>query len=60
MRAVVAANPALAIRSAVNALLPNHQRALLPKADHRLSQDNPAGFAALMDGFIEALGRQAG
>ena len=44
----------------VCALLPNHQRALLPAADHRLSQDNPAGFAALMDAFIEALGRQPG
>lgn len=33
---------------------------LLPAADHRLSQDNPAGFAALMDAFIGALGRPAG
>lgn len=36
----------------VCALLPNHERALLPGADHRLSQDNPAGFAALMDAFV--------
>jgi len=36
----------------VCALLPNHERALLPAADHRLSQDNPAGFAALLDDFV--------
>lgn len=41
----------------VCALLANHQRAVLPAADHRLSQDNPAGFAALMDCFILAQGR---
>jgi 3-oxoadipate enol-lactonase len=34
-------------------LLPDHRRALLPASDHRLSQDNPSGFAALMDEFIE-------
>ena len=36
----------------VCALLPDHQREVLPAADHRLSQDNPAGFAALMDRFF--------
>ena len=36
----------------VCALLPDHRRSVLPAADHRLSQDNPAGFAALMDRFI--------
>lgn len=41
----------------VCALLPNPQRAVLPAADHRLSQDNPAGFAALMDGFVLEQGR---
>ena len=49
-----------AITDRVCALLPNHQRALLPRADHRLSQDNPQGFAALMDTYIQALGRQMG
>ena len=34
-------------------LLPDHRRALLPASNHRLSQDNPSGFAALMDEFIE-------
>ena len=47
-----------AITDRVCALLPNHQRALLPRADHRLSQDNPQGFAALMDAYIQAI-RQA-
>ena len=41
----------------VCALLANHRRAVLPAADHRLSQDNPAGFAALMDCFVLAQGR---
>jgi pimeloyl-ACP methyl ester carboxylesterase len=45
-----------AIIDRVCALLPAHRRALLPASDHRLSQDNPAGFAALMDGFIAAAG----
>ncbi|MBL8386571.1 MAG: alpha/beta fold hydrolase [Burkholderiales bacterium] len=36
----------------VCALLPNHRREVLPAADHRLCQDNPAGFAALMDSFV--------
>ena len=38
-------------------LLPDHRRALLPAADHRLSQDNPSGFATLMDEFIEEQSR---
>ncbi len=42
-----------AIIDRVCALLPNHRRALLPAANHRLSQDNPSGFATLMDEFIE-------
>ncbi len=46
-----------AIVDRVCVLLPNHQRAVLPAADHRLSQDNPAGFAALMDRFILEQGR---
>ena len=41
------------------ALLPDHQRAVLPASDHRLSQDNPGGFAALMDRFILEHGRAA-
>ncbi len=45
-----------AITDRVCTLLPNHQRVLLPRADHRLSQDNPQGFAALMDGFIRQFG----
>ena len=44
--------PATADR--VCTLLPNHQRAVLPGADHRLSQDNPRGFAELMDRFLLA------
>ena len=32
--------------------LPNHQRAVLPATGHRLTQDNPEGFAALMNRFI--------
>ena len=63
VRAVVAANPALAIPPAivdrVCALLPDHQRAVLPASDHRLSQDNPGGFAALVDRFILEHGRAA-
>lgn len=42
-----------AIIDRVAALLPNHRRATLTGADHRLCQDNPAGFAALIDPFIE-------
>ncbi len=49
-----------AVTDRVCALLPKHQRALLPKADHRLSQDNPQGFAALMDPYIQALCGPAG
>ncbi len=44
--------PATAER--ICALLPNHRRAVLPNADHRLSQDNPRGFGELMDRFILA------
>ena len=43
----------------VCALLPNHQRALLPAADHRLSQDKPEGFAEWMDRFIVQQSREA-
>lgn len=42
-----------AIVDRVAGLLPRHRRATLAGADHRLCQDNPAGFAALIDPFIE-------
>ena len=38
-------------------VLPDHRRARLPAADHRLSQDNPSGFATLMDEFVEEQSR---
>ncbi|UCE31860.1 MAG: alpha/beta hydrolase [Burkholderiales bacterium] len=40
----------------VAALLPRSERTVLPGADHRLCQDNPAGFAALMDRFLREHG----
>lgn len=42
-----------AIIDRVAGLLPGHRRATLDGADHRLCQDNPTGFAALIDPFIE-------
>lgn len=42
-----------AIIDRVATLLPNQRRAILADADHRLCQDNPAGFAALIDPFIK-------
>jgi len=41
----------------VAARLPGAQLASLAAANHRLSQDNPEGFAALLDGFVESLDR---
>jgi pimeloyl-ACP methyl ester carboxylesterase len=34
------------------AMLPRAERATLAGANHRLSQDNPSGFAALLDAFV--------
>lgn len=42
-----------AIIDRVGSLLSRHRRATLAGADHRLCQDNPTGFAALIDPFIE-------
>jgi 3-oxoadipate enol-lactonase len=58
--------PTLAIRAARSAVFPPHNMArlcaLIPAAqhaeidaDHRVSQDNPQGLAALIDGFIAPL-----
>jgi pimeloyl-ACP methyl ester carboxylesterase len=42
----------------VCALLPQHERALLAHADHRLCQDNPEGFARLLDAFVTEQARR--
>ena len=42
--------PEMAVR--VASRLPGAQLGRLEKANHRLSQDNPEGFAALLDGFV--------
>lgn len=42
--------PEMAVR--VASRLPGAQLGSLEKANHRLSQDNPEGFAALLDGFV--------
>lgn len=39
----------------VAALLTDARLSSLPEANHRLSQDNPDGFAALVDHFVESL-----
>lgn len=36
--------------------LPGARLQSLPEANHRLSQDNPEGFARLLDDFVESLG----
>lgn len=36
--------------------IPGAQRASLPGANHRLCQDNPEGFARLLDDFVQQLG----
>ena len=41
----------------VAARLPGAQLTSLAAANHRLSQDNPEGFAGLLDGFVESLDR---
>ena len=45
--------PEMAVR--VAARLPGARLRSLPDANHRLSQDNPEGFAALLDEFISQL-----
>ena len=39
----------------VAARLTDARLSSLPEANHRLSQDNPQGFAALVDHFVESL-----
>lgn len=51
--------PEMAVQ--VAARLPGAQLRSLPDANHRLSQDNPEGFAALLDQFVSTFnGPQAG
>jgi pimeloyl-ACP methyl ester carboxylesterase len=38
---------------AIAARLPHAELRWLPRSDHRLSQDNPDGFARLLDDFLE-------
>lgn len=40
---------------AIAARLPQAELTWLPHSDHRLCQDNPAGFARLFDGFVARL-----
>lgn len=49
-----------AMFASVAALLPDARLTALHAADHRLCQDNPAGFARLVDEFVHALGIGSG